>query len=358
MRITFLLPGYTHAPSGGFLVVYRMASELAIRGHTVQVLHPIRSRFRESLGLRIEARRAVRRRSNAVRQLGPAPWAEVHRDVQMRFVPSLEARWLPRGDALVATAWTTAYPAAEAPSRCGVAHYFIQSDESRWDVSPELALKSWDLPIRKAVIAGWLLDMASRAGHEATYVPLAIDRDTFNLVRPIEGRAPHVAFLGSNNAIKRTPLAIDLVSSVREEVPDLRASLFGSVAPDLRVPPWIQRIGVATQAALGELFNTTSAYLCTSEIEGWHLPPAEAMACGNAFVSTDIGGVRDYSRHLETAWLAPVDDPDMLREGLVKVLTDDVLRCGLASNGAREIGRFSWGRTIQAFEDWLDAGIR
>lgn len=356
MRITFLLPGYAHAPSGGFLVVYRIASELAARGNQVAVLHPTRSRFRESLGLRIEVRRALRRRSNAARGLGPAPWASVHPDVDMRFVPSLEPRWLPRGDALVATAWTTAYAAAGAPARCGSGHYFIQSDESRWDPSAQLARDSWDLPLKKAVIARWLVELASAGGHTVTHIPLAIDQATFGLVQPIESRPPHVALLGSNNAIKRTPLAIELLSSVREELPDLRASIFGSFSPDLKVPPWMNRLGVATPTELGSLFNSTAAYLCTSEIEGWHLPPAEAMACGSALISTEIGGVKDYARHLETAWLAPVDDPGSLREGLVSVLTDDALRCRLAAAGASEIAAYSWSRTVELFEAWLHTG--
>jgi glycosyltransferase involved in cell wall biosynthesis len=272
----------------------------------------------------------------------------------MRYVPSLAPRWIPDGDVVVATAWSTAYAAAAAPVRCGIGHYLIQSDESLWDPNVELARQSWNLPLRKAVIARWLLDVAaSRVSADVKHIPLAIDHGLFNVRQEIRGRRPHVAMLASTNPIKRTALGIDVLAAVRESVPELRVSIFGSPPTTLELPDWMDRLGVLSQAELSGLFNETSTYLCTSKVEGWHLPPAEAMACGNALVSTDIGGVRDYARHGDTSWLAPVDDRDALATGLVRVLTDGDLRFGLAVRGSQEVGGYTWERTIAAFEGWL-----
>ena len=115
-------------------------------------------------------------------------------------------------------------------------------------------------------------------------------------------------------------------------------------------PDCVDLVGVVSQQRLSKLFNRTSAYLCTSQVEGWHLPPAEAMSCGSALVSSDIGGVRDYARQRDTAWLAPVDNPALLLEGLIHILRNEQTRTDIADRGLKEIGSHSWQRTIERFE--------
>ena len=94
-------------------------------------------------------------------------------------------------------------------------------------------------------------------------------------------------------------------------------------------------------------------YLCPSESEGWHLPPAEAMACGCAVVSTDIAGVHDYAVHGETALLAPVGDVAGLGSHLVTLLTDEEARVRLARAGHERIGTCTIEASLDAFERCL-----
>src|SRR3546814_17749375 len=67
-----------------------------------------------------------------------------------------------------------------------------------------------------------------------------------------------------------------------------------------------------------------SSDVCSSDLgEGWHLPPAEAMACGCAVVSTDIPGVFDYALEGTTALLAPPGDSATLADRLTELLDED-----------------------------------
>jgi len=102
-----------------------------------------------------------------------------------------------------------------------------------------------------------------------------------------------------------------------------------------------------------DIYNGSSIFLCASLSEGWGLPPAEAMSCGCAAVSTDNGGVRDYAIHGETALLSPPEDPQVLADNLNRVLNDGTLRTKLARQGNEYIQEFNWNRAVQAMADFI-----
>src|SRR3546814_10779305 len=100
-----------------------------------------------------------------------------------------------------------------------------------------------------------------------------------------------------------------------------------------------------------------SSDVCSSDLgEGWHLPPAEAMACGCAVVSTDIPGVFDYALEGTTALLAPPGDSATLADRLTELLDDDV-QLPLASRGHQHIQRFSVEESAGRLEQILGEEI-
>lgn len=121
---------------------------------------------------------------------------------------------------------------------------------------------------------------------------------------------------------------------------------------------WIDYVRNPSRDELVALYNSSSVYLCPSRGEGWHLPPAEAMACGCALVTTNIGGVADYAMADATALVAPVDDVRSLAEGVVRVLTDGTLRHRLIAAGSAQIRSFSWERSARELEMFLQTLVR
>jgi L-malate glycosyltransferase len=358
MKVTFLLPGYAPSPVGGVRVVYEYANGLAGRGHTVTVLHP---RFERPLGAPSDYRaaqalpRAVLRLRD--RLLGvPVSWHDVDPRVSMRFVPTLDQRHVPDADAVVATAWNTAHRVLSYPARTGRKFYLLQHFED-WAGPEADVAETWRYPLQKIVIARWLEEKGRQLNvpaEQMRYIPNGLDHAKFRVVRSIEGRSKRVAMMYHRLPWKGAADGISALSAARARHPDLTAVLFGVDERPADLPSWIEYHQDPSQDVLvADIYNASSVYLCPSWQEGWHLPPAEAMACGCALVSTDIPGVADYAVLDRTARLAPARHPAALGDTLASLLSDDAQRLRLAQNGLLHIQQFTWARATASLEQYL-----
>lgn len=105
-----------------------------------------------------------------------------------------------------------------------------------------------------------------------------------------------------------------------------------------------------TDDKLAQLYSSVDLFVFASHIEGFGLPPLEAMACGTPVVTTDCLGVRDFVIDSENAILVPPKDPKTLADGIIKILTDEKLVEKLKENGFRTAKKFSWNKVIDIFE--------
>jgi len=104
---------------------------------------------------------------------------------------------------------------------------------------------------------------------------------------------------------------------------------------------------------LAELYSSSDAFLYTSYVEGFGLPPLEAMACGTPVVMTDNKGSRDYAVDGFNALISQPGDVKSLTDNLLKVLQDDKLRDRLIENGLETAKKFTWEKTVENFEKAL-----
>lgn len=355
MKVTFVLPGFARNPGGGTRVVYSLANELVERGHHVTVVHVAFHRRRPSLSPRL-ARTQLAEVVGGSRDLRfGAPlaveWQYVAPEVDLRYVPILTRTAVPDGDVIVATAWQTAESVSRLPARKGDPFYLIQGLET-WSGTPARVDATWHMPMQRVFIAPWLLRRAQALGLEDLHrIAPGIDLELFRITRDIASRSPKVAMLYSGWEGKGSAVGIAVLESARSLVPELQATLFGVGRRPARLPSWIEYHANPSQAELSSrVYNHASIYLCPSRSEGWHLPPAEAMACGCAVVSTDIDGVADYAFDGRTALLAPVDDVEELAAQVVGLTRNDEQRVDIATAGRKYIEKFTWSASAAALE--------
>jgi len=354
LRITFVLPQLRSRPIGGFRVIYEYASHLSARGHRVSLVHPTRLPH-AGRAHRLIRRSEWRQRLTRSRGAGAIPWFEFAPTTDIRVVKRLTPQALPDADVLFATSWRTAQCVDAAAPAKGSKLYFIQHHET-WDGAQDAVDATWRLPMHKVVISKWLAQIAASMGESerTTYIPNGMDFEQFALRTPYALREPHrVGMLTSAKAWKGTPDGIAALEQVRERIPNLQVTLFGTGGRPPQAPVWMEYRENVTGEALRDLYNKLAVFLHPSWAEGWPLPPAEAMACGCALVATDNPGVLDYITHEQTAIVAPRRDPDALAGALIRVLEDRVLRESIAVAGHDSIRRYTWQRATDALEGLL-----
>jgi glycosyltransferase involved in cell wall biosynthesis len=354
VRVTFVLPGSGHLPVGGFKVVYEYANRLAARGHRVSVVHVAQPERGAPPLRRLKAR--ARYAQRYLQQSYRPRWFTLHPAVELLWLPTPDARGIPDGDAVVATAWQTAEWVARYPATKGRGFYLIQHYET-WSGPQARVDASFRLPLRKLAIARWLqrvvADAVGNDGEGGAYVPNGLDLGAFGLDRPIEGRGPHAMMLFHTAAWKGSSDGLRALERVRAELPELRATLFGVPAPPPDLPAWVRYVQTPAPEVLRSLYNESAVFLATSWTEGWGLPGCEALLCGCALAATEVGGHLEYAHHGETALLSPPQDPEALARNVLTLLQNPPLRTTLARQGHRYVQRFSWERAVARLEALL-----
>jgi L-malate glycosyltransferase len=365
MRITFVLPSFGTKPMGGYRIVYQYANGLARRGDEVAIVH---AAFLEpwQYGVPLapgrEPKVLIRGLVDIARGADGIAWQSIDPRVRLHFVPTLAASNVPDADVVVATAWRTAESVARSPERKGRQCYLIQHHEV-WDAPAARVDATWRAPLTKIVIAEWLHAKGLELGVDPSLLLRlpgpGIDDGLFRVTRPLDDRPRRVAMLWSSARVKGGPDGVAALEEARRQVPDLRAVLFGVRPRPRHLPAWIDYAHNPSQAHLvDDVYNGSSIYLCPSWSEGWHLPPAEAMASGCALVSTEIDGVRDYAIAGQTALLADVGDTRGLAGRIVELCRDDGHRQRLARAGVELMRGFTAERSIEAFAGHVHAGPR
>lgn len=343
--VTFVLPGMSRKPSGGYKVVFEYANYLYEQGHHVTLLFARPAQIRDATSpgaktyVRSMAYRLMRRRRPSWYPLAPGI-------VVVNAAAQREAD-MPEADVIVATAMDTAeFVSQAASSRKTRGAYFIQHYED-WALGADAVDATWRLNLRKIVIAPWLQEVGNRLGVKTSLVPNAIDATRFPAGPAIADRPLQVLAQISDIGWKRADVLINVMNSIARQRPDVVLRTFGVIGRPAGLPSIAIHSQTPAPAELASLYQSSRVYLCTSDAEGWHLPPAEAMSSGAAVVSTDIGGVRAYAD--EIARFAPVGAAEDLAQAVVSLLDDEVECTWRAEAGRRTLLENTPQAAAQAF---------
>ncbi|MDF2048836.1 glycosyltransferase family 4 protein [Arthrobacter sp. Cr_A7] len=349
MKITFLLPGFSPNPIGGYKVAYEYANFLAGMGHQVNIIHSWRfSRDESGFDNPVDVLRRLRYAPEVARNTRPS-WFAFHPGVRLanKFFTAL--RDLDGSDVVIATACQSAPIASEhALKRKSAGVYFIQHYED-WSKDAAFVNRTWQLPLQKIVIAPWLQEKAAELGVSAELVPNAIDAEKFPLGPSVHARSLEVTAMVSPQEWKRTDLVCEVLRRAKARVPAMKATTFGVCPRPLDLPDWVEHFQQPSTEELRALYQRSRIYLCTSDAEGWHLPPAEAMMSGSAVVSTDIGGVKAYAEG--AALFSPVGNAGALVDNVVRLLADEAECVRLARCGYAKLSGYTGRDAAHAFAD-------
>jgi glycosyltransferase involved in cell wall biosynthesis len=360
LKINFILPFYSSRPIGGLKVAYEYANHLAFRGHAVTVIHP---RFMRNIDRYRDPLRSIQTVAiNARNVLAPRSglrWQKLNKDVRMLHVSEPTAQNVPDADFVFATAWQTAEYVVDYPKAKGQQLYIVMDFEP-WIASAETLEDTWRLPLRKITISKWLYSQVSqieRDDSKLVNIPIGIDLAVYREMVGIRQRPNRVAMFYSSAPSKNSTCGLAAIEKCKSLHPDLEATFFGSNSRrrPRGIPNWIVYRGNVSQAELVQIYNSARVFVSSSLAEGFGLPGAEAMACGCAVASTDCGGNREYASHDVNALLSPAGDAEALADNIARLLSNEALRVEIAERGRRMIQDFTWERSTNHLEEFLNA---
>ncbi|MEZ0068351.1 glycosyltransferase involved in cell wall biosynthesis [Streptacidiphilus sp. MAP12-20] len=169
-----------------------------------------------------------------------------------------------------------------------------------------------------------------------------------------------LSWAGRIDPIKDLETLLRAFALVRAELPQVRLRLFGGVpaggeAYRERLDALAAELGIAPAVAFeGRIDSVKDAYaagsvvLLSSISEGFPFSLIEAMACGRATVSTDVGGVREAVG--DTGLVVPPREPEALAAATLALLRDPAERARLGAAARRRVeAEFTVERTVADF---------
>lgn len=177
----------------------------------------------------------------------------------------------------------------------------------------------------------------------------------------------YLLYVGATNGRKNIPALIAAFAQLRADFPHLTLVLAGPRMSDAEqvtqavqahaVENAVTRLGYVPQSDLPLLYAGARAFVYASKLEGFGIPPVEALACGTPVVAAPNPPMPNVLG--DAACWSKDDSPDALAHAMRRVLTDDALAQTLRGKGIERTRQFTWERaaraTLQIYADVLRA---
>ena len=363
MRIAFVLPIINL--TGGIKEPLEYANQLQSLGHDVVVVYPRKwphpdDTVRRNAPWSMRAFDYLRREATYyvkhMRGQSELDWF----DLQARLyrIPELAEDHLPDGDAIIAVDWTTAEFVSGCAPQKGRKFYLIQGYETFCGPQDRVDA-TWRLPLSKIVISSWLWELSIEKFGEkpAGLLVPGIKFDEFFPDKQSGSRTRRIGMRFHNLPYKAIPDGLAAIEMVRKHHPDIQLVMFSTNKPESGLPEGVEFYVRPTQSELRRIYSSCAIWLVPSHMEGAGLPGQEAMACGCALVTTDVGAVRDYSIPGETALVSSPGDVSALATNLLRLLDDEDYLRSLARAGTDYVRQFTWERATSDLLRLLQAEV-
>lgn len=175
-----------------------------------------------------------------------------------------------------------------------------------------------------------------------------------------------IMYVGQQPDYKNIRRLIQAHQKMRETKPNLGLILVGRMNPDTTAnKAWAEKhdyqnvhfTGFLEDAQRDWLFTKARAYVFPSLMEGFGLPPLEAMAYGTPVVSSNTSCMPEILGEA-AHYFSPLDIDDIARATL-NVIDNDELRQELIECGHRQVAKYSWKQmaeeTFEIYKKVLDS---
>lgn len=168
--------------------------------------------------------------------------------------------------------------------------------------------------------------------------------------RPRSGNKLTVGMFAVEGATKGTHHAIAALEALHASGAEVAPVVYDVDYPADHIPDFVARYSTLArdpaQRTVAAFLRRCDVFVLPSLVEGFPLPPLEAMACGAAAVITDCGGMRDYAVDGRNALIVPPADARAIARAVARLAADEALRARLVRAGYETAARFPEERFV------------
>lgn len=210
---------------------------------------------------------------------------------------------------------------------------------------------------------------------KVTVIPNAVDVDSFDLASPpdpelekkwgLAGKTV-IGFIGSFYAYEGLDLLLETLPALVHQSPDIRVLLVGGGPQEANLRQQAEKLGLTNYVVFtGRVpHKEVNRYYDLINILAYPrhpirltelvtpLKPLEAMAQGQLFVASDVGGHKELIEHNKTGVLFKAGDRDSLTQALLSLLNDRQRWPELKANGRQFVENVrNWRNSIANYRD-------
>lgn len=222
-----------------------------------------------------------------------------------------------------------------------------------FDQSIKWVAPSMHKATKVVVPSGYLKQVFSEFGFKVETIPNIINLERFNRIQKVKRNDPvsHLIITRNLESIYGITTAIKAVAIVKKSFPDFKLSIAGSgpqknqlqaLVEELKLEKNITFTGKLTPIEVADLYHQADIMLNPTTVDNMPNSVLEAMACGVAVVSTNVGGIPYIVDDNETALLVEANNSEALADKVIMLLSDPLLHAKLVNNGLKEVQQYAW----------------
>ncbi|WP_246294563.1 glycosyltransferase [Paenibacillus planticolens] len=340
-RLTVTFPIITLSIGGAQRMLAEMVNGLSAKGHDVTVLMPLNGALNYSIN------------------------AKIVRTKQHYLIHESE---YPKSDVIVSNFYTIVPGVHQASLKGKGVHVRLSlCYEPSFLPENQVSFPTYHISEHIVVLSNWQKQIiALNHGHQAHIVPVGVGTAFKNMhIRNTQSQLQISAIMrrpeGGYSWHREQEYLISQLEIVQARYPHVRINLM-SPPEEFNSSPLLQAVKASHPAfryltpghdgAMAYHYNETDIFVNSSTYDSASLPGLEAMRCGAALVTTYNGGNMDYCRH-EQNGLMSYRYENRLAADVSRLIEDADLRRRLAAAGEAEAAKWTWERSVNAFEKAL-----
>jgi glycosyltransferase involved in cell wall biosynthesis len=191
-------------------------------------------------------------------------------------------------------------------------------------------------------------------GFSAEVIPNIVDLNKFifNARKSVQDiKYPIIVITRNLEEIYGIDVAINAIAIVKNKFPDIKVFIAGSgpleeklrnLVADKGLVSNVIFTGKLTPDDVYKLYSKSDIMLNPTTVDNMPNSVLEALACGLAVVSTNVGGIPYIVQNDQTALLVDINDSEMMATKIEQLINDPKLYETLVFNGRNYVEKYGW----------------